>query len=141
MIRRSKQKRHGLFHEVVLVFARTACLQNAAMTAFLEWLSVRGVHAPLGTLVFAPSLLARLVAAYASFLYSQQRSYYSYLLLITGIQRLSREIKGKLQIALRAAAQWRAVEPVVHRIPMPLPLLQAMITLALKLGYAGVQTR
>jgi len=135
MVRYTRVKRSADLSSVELVSARTITLQEASLSDFRAWLGTNGLDIDVPTLVFAPMLLSRLLAAYASVCYFEQRSLYSYMLLLTGIHRLAPETRHRLQLAWRAATKWRSLEPLVHRVPVPWTLFQAMIACAILKGW------
>ncbi|CAE7837935.1 ttn-1, partial [Symbiodinium necroappetens] len=54
---------------------------------------------------------------------------------LVGAQRELPLLKGSLAPAWEMLSRWEAVEPVVHRTPLPEPLLKAMVTLSWRKGF------
>jgi hypothetical protein len=58
-------------------------------------------------------------------------------MLLTYLQRLEPMLKSNLRVGWLLVDKWGDLEPVCHRLPMPLPLARAMIVLAWALGWHG----
>ena len=118
-----------------------AALQRICLTDFGHWLVGEGMEASLSTMVQAPLLLVFLLRAYGLRLYKAGAPLYTYIYVLTAIQRFEPLIKHVMAVAWQVAWDWRQLEPTCHRMPMPMAIFKAMISLALQLNwtrFAGV---
>ena len=109
--------------------------QSAALSAFTTWLTLHGISASVSTLLDAPRLVGRLVYAFGLALFKSRGALYTYICTLTALQTAEPALRYDLAAAWSLAWDWRALEPVVHRLPIPVPLLRALLTLALLAGW------
>ena len=73
--------------------------------------------------------------AYGNELYSTGGSKHSFRYTLVGAQREIVTLRGNLGPAWELLSRWEAVEPVVHRTPVPEALLKAMVTVGWLRGF------
>ncbi len=83
----------------------------------------------------APGLFAASLAAYGYHCFDAGKSLHYYRQLLAHIQKTHGSVKPHLSCAWEVVNKWELVEPVVHRVPIPEPLLQAAVSLALLWGW------
>ena len=109
--------------------------QAAALAAFTAWLVLHGISAPVSALLDAPRLVGRLVYSFGLALFKSRGALYTYICTLTALQTAEPALRYDLAAAWSLAWDWRALEPVVHRLPIPVPLLRAVLSLALLAGW------
>ena len=114
-----------------LVRDATAKLGERQWQLFCIWLSAKHCSSLLDSLWTCPSLLSLAMARYGEHLYESGESLYKMRQLVTYVQRVSPVLKGKLAAAWNLISRWEALEPVVHRRPVPLKLFEAMIAVSI----------
>ena len=117
------------------VSTTTAKLQREALLGCMDWLHDEGCATPLVQLVMAPMILSRLLARRAQFMFSAKVPLYRFLFLLTAIQHFEPFLRGNLDLAWHTASRWKELLPTVHRMPMPIALVTAMICLAHLWGW------
>eukprot|EP00971_Amphidinium_carterae_P235292 4669063-Amphidinium_carterae.1 len=78
----------------------------------------------------APALLDELLRAYVRHQYATDGRLHMVRHLLAGLQREYPYLKRALPSAWQTISTWEIMEPVVHRTPLPEPVLQAMIALS-----------
>ncbi|CAE7334124.1 unnamed protein product [Symbiodinium microadriaticum] len=99
-----------------------------AWDAFLVWVSRSLSVDPLSVFASCPVLAAMALRAYGNHLYAAGGSKHTFRYTLVGAQRAILTLKGSLGPAWELLTRWEAVEPTVHRTPLPEPLLRAMVT-------------
>ena len=124
-----------------LIEPSTQKLHDAAILDFQEWLHDEGLPLTVNNLLEAPTILSRLLVAYGQYMYSSRKPRFLFLICVTAMQRYQPALKPYFKSVWQLATNWRLVEPVNHRHPIPVTLVKAMIALALTTGssrWAGV---
>ena len=109
--------------------------QNIAIDSFSAWLEDEEFVAPLVVLVNAPTLLALLLRAYGAWMFRANKPLYMFLCTLTAIQKVAPLVRPHLFVAWQLAADWRSIEPTIHRVPVPLALYKALIVLCWLAGW------
>ena len=115
--------------------ASSLFLGTSAWTSFLTWVSLSLSVDPLDLFASCPVLAAMALRAYGNHLYCSGGTKHTFRYTLVGAQRELPLLKGALAPAWEILTRWEAVEPVVHRTPLPEPLLKAMVTLCWLKGF------
>lgn len=123
---------------VQLVRQETVDIGKDAWTKFLLW--VRDVFGEeiIQSLWKCPSLMGSMLAHYGRHAYESGRTLFSYRHLVVYAQRVHPGFRGHLQAAWSMINRWEELEPVEHRRPLPLRLVQAMVALSFCWGWHHV---
>ena len=133
--RRRASTRTGDLESRPLQSGASLFLGSSAWAAFLRWVSPSLSVDPVGLFVVCPLLAAMALRAYGNELFQAGGSKHTFRYTLVGAQRAIISLKGSLGPAWELLSRWEAVEPVIHRTPVPEPLLLAMVTLAWLRGY------
>ena len=101
-----------------------------AWDTFLRWVSPSLSVPPLPLFGLCPVLAAMALRAYGNHLFSAGGSKHTFRYTLVGAQRALFALKGSLSPAWELLTRWEAVEPTMHRTPLPEPLLKAMVAVA-----------
>ena len=115
--------------------ASSLYLGTSAWTSFLSWVSLSLSVNPLDLFASCPVLAAMALRAYGNHLYCSGGTKHAFRYTLVGAQRELPLLKGALGPAWEILTRWEAVEPVVHRTPLPEPLLKAMVVLSWLKGF------
>lgn len=114
----------------------TLALGDRCWDAFLLWArdKMRG-RDPLEVFLLVPLFLAHAIRRYGDeqFRVGGALSYYRHLVLAA--QRRLPNLKSYSYLCWELATRWEHAEPVVHRQPLPQPVLLAMVFLAWNVGW------
>lgn len=116
---------------VELVQPGTEKIGGHQWECFVNWINVRFGEDFLNSLWLCPSLMGHALAQYGLHLYETGASLYKLRHLITFVQRKSPLLRGQLGVAWEMITKWEKLEPVEHRRPIPLKLLEAMASVGL----------
>ncbi|CAE7216755.1 unnamed protein product [Symbiodinium sp. CCMP2456] len=134
--RRGRQPRSsGDLEAQPLQSASSLFLGTSAWTSFLVWVSPFLSVDPLGLFASCPVLAAMALRAFGNHLYCSGGTKHTFRYTLVGAQRELPLLKGSLAPAWELLSRWEAVEPVVHRTPLPEPLLKAMVVLCWLKGF------
>lgn len=123
--------------------AASVALGDKCWTDFLRWCSRHISADPLELFVRVPLFLVHAVRKYGDHEFMTGGSLLYYRHLVLSAQRRVPGSKQFIHIAWDLATRWEAVEPTIHRMPVPLVVAQAMISIGWNLGWkswAGVTT-
>ena len=137
---RRRSGRHAVseLDGVELVRPETVALGKLHWEKFFDWVRVLVGDEVAVSLWKVPSLMGSMMAAYGRHWYGSGGPLYCFRHLIVYAQRLYPLLKGNLQEAWTVVAKWEELEPVEHRRPIPLSLVNAMVTLALSWRWTRV---
>ncbi|CAE7600178.1 unnamed protein product, partial [Symbiodinium necroappetens] len=110
-------------------------LGDSAWRAFLSWVSGRLSVDPVSLFVACPILAAMALRAYGNHLFSSGGTKHTFRYTLVGAQRALLVLKGSLGPAWELLTRWEAVEPTIHRTPVPEPLLMAMVSVGWLRGF------
>ncbi len=121
----------------------TAPVQTSASLAlgdkcwknFTEWTETFLTCNPLLIFLEVPLFLVHAVRRYGDLQFMKGGSLLYYRHLILTAQRKVPGAKQFMHIAWDLASRWESVEPTVHRTPVPLVMVQAMLAVAWNLGW------
>ena len=121
--------------QVPLVEAATSKLGVKVYVLFVQWL-----HAYLSAdacegLLACPATLAELARFFGTVLFDQRHSLYMYRQLLTHLLREVPSVRQYLGGAWQLVTKWSRLEPVEHRLPVPVVLLRALASLALSWNW------
>ena len=105
-------------------------LGNWAWISFVRWVSAFLSVDPLSLFASCPVLAAIALRAYGNHLFAAGGSKHSFRYTLVGAQRALSTLKGAMGPAWELLTRWEAAEPTQHRIPIPEPLLRAMVVIA-----------
>ena len=128
--RRRASRRTGDLESRPLQSATSLFLGSSAWASFLRWVSPSLSVDPLSVFVACPLLAAMALRAYGNELFQAGGSKHTFRYTLVGAQRAIISLKGALGPAWELLSRWEAVKPVIHRTPVPEPLLLSMVTLA-----------
>ena len=133
--RQRDQARDGSLFDVELVEAATAALRVKVWDSFTDWLRRELSEKTVVSLFKCPPLLALVLRDYADELYKIGASLGHYRQLLAHVQKVVPLVRPHLKVAWEMATRWEALQPVVHRTPLPEALLRAMVGVALALKW------
>ena len=116
-------------------------LGTRAWSSFLLWLSSRVSFCPSEVFSRAPALLAMALRSYGNWLYKTGGTLHELRHTILAAQREYMNLKPLSSIVWELVSRWEYLEPPVHRVPLPEPILKAIVALAWTTGFydfAGV---
>ena len=88
-----------------------------------------------------PETLSELLELFGRHLFESGQSIYLMRQLVTHVQRTFPDFRRNLGRVWQLVARWESLTPISHRTPLPLVIFQAMVALAISLGWmrwAGV---
>lgn len=129
--RRDLERGVGDLANQPLVRAETSKLGERQWNLFCVWVTEKAGAELLDSLWSCPCLMGIALAQYGEHLYECGESIYKMRQLVTYVQRLAPVLKGKLSAAWNLITKWEALEPVVHRRPVPLKLLEAIVSVSI----------
>ena len=121
----------GALGAVQLLEPETIRLCEKHWNAFLEYLATALTEEDVQAAFAVPQLLASLLTAYAEVMYDAGASLHYYRQLLAHVQKSYASVRPFLRPAWEAVTKWETLEPVSHRPPLPLPIIKAMIGLAI----------
>ena len=111
-------------------------LRDRLWKDFKNWFEAEFGRGQIDTWVGrAPSTFVAALIAYGNFCFAEGFSLHYYKQLLAHIQRQFYNVKAVMTPAWELVTRWQSIEPVVHRVSLPEPLLQAGISLALLWGW------
>ncbi len=116
--------------QVQLVRPETSAMGLKFWTAFCDWINLTLGSEFLSSLYKSPHLLGATMAAYGKHLYETGVALYVLRQLVTHTQRTIPGSRLHLQPVWEVVSKWELVEPISHRRPVPLKLLEAMAAVA-----------
>ena len=133
--RRRKDPRLGKLSEMPIQGAATLALGNREWDQFLQWSSKHLPEDAMETFLAVPLFLVHALRHYGDLQYQAGSSLSYFRHLILEAQRRVPSAKQYMSVAWDYATRWQNQEPTVHRQPLPLPILKAMVSLAWMLGW------
>ena len=129
-------QREGHLGSIEVLEPATVELRDRLWADFCCWFEAefgRGVL--LHWIGRAPAVFVSSLIAYGNMCYSEGFSLHYFRQLLAHVQRVYANLKVHMSAAWELVTRWQSTEPVVHRVPLPEPLLQAGIALALIWGW------
>ena len=129
-------RRDGHLGSIEVLEPVTVALRDRLWSEFSTWFVAefgRGVM--LNWIGRAPAVFVSALIAYGHMCYSEGFSLHYYRQLLAHVQRVYANLKVHMSAAWDLVTRWQSTEPVVHRVPLPEPLLQAGIALAILWGW------
>ena len=134
----------GFSLEFALVLsASSIALGDQCWQSFLDWCSRCLTQDPMTLFVTVPLFLVHAVRKFGDLEFTGGGSLLYYRHLVLAAERRVPGCKQFIHIAWDLATRWEAVEPTVHRTPIPLAVVRAMIAVGWNLGWkrwCGVTT-
>ena len=126
--RRPPPRRYGSLLQQPVQQPGTIALGDKCWEKFLSWAQrdIRCVDA-LELFLLVPLFLAHCIWKYGDGEYQRGGSLLYYRHLVLAAQRRVPALKPMSHVCWDLASRWELAEPVVHRTPMPRPLLEAMV--------------
>lgn len=116
--------------------AASIALGDRCWSAFYNWASESFEKAdPLQLFLEVPLFLAHAVRKYGDMQFSNGGSLLYYRHLVLSAQRRVPNLKQYVHLCWELAGRWELAEPVKHRVPLPLPVLQGMVALSMLMGW------
>ena len=115
--------------------ASTVRLHDRSLKQFAEWIFERSGFTNVEVLLDCPRLMRDLARSFGLHLFECEFPLYVFLYFITALQKFRPALRPHLADAWAVAHNWRALVPIVHRRPLPAPVFQAMVSLAVQLGW------
>eukprot|EP00438_Fugacium_kawagutii_P004151 Skav203990 [mRNA] locus=scaffold3297:32630:33802:+ [translate_table: standard] len=120
-----------ILENVHLVRPETVALGKKNWDKFMVWLGDCISQDTIRCLWVVPGLMGSMLACYGKQWYADGGALYAFRHLVVYAQRTYPSLKGSLQEAWMVIAKWEELEPVIHRKPVPFPIIQAMTSLCL----------
>ncbi|CAE7192843.1 MCAT [Symbiodinium sp. CCMP2592] len=124
-----------LLRDVPLVEPTTAGLQVAIWSRFLSWVVEGTGEEAANSISLVPEVLVEMLCAFGQVLYSSGSPLQHFRQLLETPQRRCPLCRPLLKPGWETLSRWERLEPVQHRPPLPEPIFEAMISLALSLGW------
>ena len=131
----SRQPRGFSLETTPVQGSASVALGEKCWFAFTEWCKIAITGDPMMMFVQVPLFLVHAVRRYGDIEFMQGGSLLYYRHLVLAAQRRVPGAKQYIHIAWDLATRWEAVEPTTHRTPVPLVVVQAMISVAWNLGW------
>lgn len=123
---------------VNLIRPETVALGKDQWDKFFSWMT-KTLRPDIALSVWkVPSLMGAMMAAYGKEWYACGGALYCYRHLVVYAQRLYPTLKGHMQQAWGIISKWEELEPIQHRRPIPLSMLNSMVALSLLWGWHRV---
>ena len=117
--------------ELPTLSAATMALEARILQTFVDWCKTEVRCVPLDQLFDAsPEVLVYLLRVCGDLMFQQRRALSSFRHLLLAVQRWRPMVRPLMQPAWELIGRWELQEPVQQRIPIPEPLVRAMIVLA-----------
>ena len=104
-------------------------LHRAALFRFGKWIFDNTGGVALDIVIQHPEVIYALLVRYCQFLWRGGYPLYHYLMTLTAVQRQNIHFRLHLKEAWQMSTNWRLEEPVSHRTPVPIAIVQALIGL------------
>ena len=128
--------RQGHLGSIEVLEPATVALRDRLWTDFCCWFEAEfGRDVLLDWIGRAPAVFVSSLIAYGNMCYSEGFSLHYFRQLLAHVQRVYVNLKVHMSAAWELVTRWQSTEPVAHRVPLPEPLLQAGIALALLWGW------
>jgi len=115
---------------------KTARMRQLLLTQFETWLlSLDGGCSVADLVVQLPRTVSSILASYGQVLYANGRSLKHYTETVNAVVGIERSLRRHLGAAWDVAQSWQYAVPTRHRFPTPLPVLRALVALALAWGW------
>ena len=133
----SRQGRSGTLSSAPLQTQASLLLGEKAWNKFYSWSCrfMRETQEPLDVFLQVPLFLVHALRAYGDAEYQRGGAQSNFRHLILEAFRRVPHAKQYGSIAWDYASRWHALEPTKHRVPLPHPLMKAMVVLASSLGW------
>ncbi len=134
--RGSVPRRFGSLQHQPVQQPGTIALGEKCWEKFLSWAQrdIRCFDA-LELFLLVPLFLAHCIWKFGDYEFQRGGSLLYYRHLVLAAQRKVPALKAMSHVCWDLASRWELAEPVVHRTPMPLPLLEAMVWVAWHLRW------
>ncbi|CAE7367340.1 unnamed protein product [Symbiodinium sp. CCMP2592] len=123
-----------ILSEVPLVGATTEKLEKRLWEGFLEWIGENCSSQAAASLCEAAVTIAVLLKLYGEHLFSVGAPLSSFRHLITYAQRSYPDFRLHSKVCWEYVTRWELVEPLIHRVPLPVKLCEAMAAVAFSGG-------
>lgn len=120
---------------VELIRPETVALGRTHWEKFCSWCKGALGDVEFERLWMVPALMGPMLAAYGRYWYSCGGALYCFRHLLVYGQRVYPSFKGNIAEAWNIVAKWEELEPVNHRRPVPLALMEAMVSIAISYGW------
>ena len=122
---------NGDLDRVDIVRPETKKIGLTQWNLFRQWAISQLGHSVFQSALSMPELLGHLLAAYGKHWYETGGSLLYLRHLLVHIQRVIPFCKGRIQPAWEIVSKWEILQPVEHRRPLPLKVLEAMVACSL----------
>ena len=134
--RRARQPREVSLEHMPQQLAASIALGDMCWAAFFRWASESFEHVdPLQLFLSVPLFLAHAVRRYGDLLFADGGALLYYRHLVLAAQRRVPNLRQYVHLCWELAGRWELAEPVTHRVPLPFPVLQGMVCLAMMMGW------
>ena len=128
--------RNFSLEEKPLLSAHTMALESRVLEDFVRWCGMTVTGCSANELFDAvPMFLAQALRCYGDLSFQRGGVLSNYRHLVLAAQRWKPLARPYMQSAWELVDRWEALTPVVHRVPIPEVLVQAMTVLAWNLGW------
>ena len=127
--RHRRPQRLGDLESRPLQTAATLYYEQQLWESFVSWCSV-SLSDPCLLFSLFPAFAAMALRAYGNFCFTAGRTLSSFRHTIIAVQKQVMGVKPFVSQAWEMVSRWEAVEPPVHRCPIPEPMVKAMFVLA-----------
>ena len=128
---RPRRDRDPLLDSVEMVRPQTLDIGRKAWDDFVAWIKDNMGSDLFRSLWLVPGLMGAMLGHYGRHVYECGQSLFSFRHLVVYAQRMYPGFRGHLQPAWNLINRWEELEPVNHRRPLPVKMVQAMVCLAL----------
>ena len=124
-----------LLESIPLVEAKTASLQAKVWKRFSGWIR-SGMSRQSGDCALSnPQLICLLLKEFGNVLYAEGAALYLYRHLAVYVQKNVFGVRPFMGVVWDNVHRWELLEPVVHRVPLPTSVFQALVSLAVLWGW------
>ena len=123
-------------HELPTLTTHTMALEARLLQHFIDWCRLE-IRICSCEVIFdaCPETLVYLLKVFGDLMFQQRRGLSNFRHLLLASQRWKPRVRPLMQPAWDLISRWEQQEPVQHRIPIPEPLVRAMIVLAWLHGW------
>jgi len=133
--RARKAPRAGCLADTPIQSAATLALGSREWDLFLRWAAKFLHEDAMETFLTVPLFMVHALRRYGDLQFQSGSSLSYYRRLLLEAQRRVPNAKQYMSVAWDYATRWQNLEPTVHRQPLPLPVLKAMVSLAWMFGW------
>ena len=122
-------------HELHTLTSQTLTLEARVLQAFVDWCKLEFRESCDSIFDRCPEIFVDLLKVYGDLMFQERKALSNFRHLLLAAQRWKPLCRPYMASAWELISRWEAQEPVQHRVPIPEPLVRAMIVLSWLFGW------